>query len=171
MTFLYRAEVLAIAPRHELSPTLVMAVALQESWSPLWKTAMPAAYRYEPLFWSRYMAGKPEWDGANPFRVSASYGLMQVMFPTAVRHGYARTDAPEGLMVPTVGLEYGCRELAACLAWSRGDVDAGLAAYNGGRTANNAPGVTPKRNQKYVDAVRAWLRLIDAGSVRFTQEG
>ncbi len=159
MRFWYRAEVEAVASRHGLDPDVVEAICLTES------SGETIAYRYEPLFWSRYMQGKPAWDGANPKRVSASYGLMQVMFPVAVEMGMPRTDAPESLCVPVVGLEYGCRVLVDRLQWSHGDLLAALASYNGGKTADNAPGVEKKRNQQYVGKVLVWLAKVQAGDI------
>ena len=145
MKFWYRAEVEIIANRHALTPDLVQAVCLVES------SGLTTAYRPEPAFWERYLKGKPEWDGANPARVSASYGLMQVMFPVAVEHGMARTEPPEYLFVPLIGLDYGCRVLAKRIEWARGDVRAALASYNGGQVGN-APG-GPLRNAAYADKV------------------
>jgi soluble lytic murein transglycosylase-like protein len=155
VTFPYRAEAHAIASTMGLDPDLVIAVALVES------SGRTYAYRYEPAFWRRYLAGRPEWDGANPERVSASYGLMQVMFPVAIEVGYPRADPPEYLFVPTIGLTYGCRKLAETLKWSGGDIPAGLAAYNGGKTQDNTPGVHPKRNQTYVDKVLAMRKALE----------
>lgn len=158
MRFYYRPEVQIMADRHELSADLIEAVCMVES------SGETHAYRYEQGFWDRYMKGKPEWDGANPSRVSASYGLMQVMFSTAVDHGMARTEPPEYLFVPLIGLEYGCRVLARRLRhWAEGDLRAALASYNGGTTTDNAPGVHPKRNEAYVNKVMAQLgRIQDA---------
>lgn len=155
--FWYRAEVAAIADQHQLDADVVTAMCFQES------NGKTHAYRYEPKFWMRYMANKPEWDGANPERVSSSYGLMQVMFPVAVELGFKRDDPPEHLFVPIVGLTYGCRKLREVLAWAKGDLPAALAAYNGGKTPDNRPGVTPKRNQIYVDQV-----LLKLSKVRMT---
>lgn len=153
-TFHYRAEVHAIASQHQLDPDLVTAVCLTESGG------RTSAYRYEPGFWLRYMAKDPRWDGAVPERVSASYGLMQVMYPVALEHGMPRQDPPEHLFIPVYGLQYGCRKLREVLAWAKGDVAAALAAYNGGKTRDNAPGVTPKRNQLYVDKVLMALVVV-----------
>jgi soluble lytic murein transglycosylase-like protein len=155
--FYYRAEVQTIADRYLLDPDLVQAVCLTES------SGLTAAYRYEPDFWLRYLNGKPQWDGAVPQRVSASYGLMQVMYPVALEQGYDRNDPPEHLFLPLVGLEFGCRKLREVLAWARGDVDAALAAYNGGKTADNKSGVMPKRNQLYVDKVLFNLGKVKSG--------
>lgn len=164
--FWYRAEALAIAGRHGLDPELVIAVCLHESIDYVTKQrGVACAFRHEPGFWLRYMAHKPEWDGAVPMRVSSSYGLMQVMFTTALDHGFPRKDPPEMLFVPTINLEYGCRVLASCMAWAKGDTAAALAAYNGGKTADNGPGVPKKRNQVYVDSVLLWLARVRAGEV------
>jgi soluble lytic murein transglycosylase-like protein len=157
--FYYRAEVATIAGTHRLDADLVTAVCLQES------AGKTSAYRHEPRFWLRYMADKPEWDGAIPDRVASSYGLMQVMFTTALQFGYPRHEAPEMLFVPIVGLQYGCRVLADRMAWAKGDVSAALASFNGGKTADNQPGVARKRNQTYVDGVQLWLARVAAGDV------
>ena len=157
--FWYRAEATAIADRHQLDPDLVVTVCLVES------AGKTHAYRFEPNFWLRYMAGKPQWDGANPERVSASYGLMQVLYVVALEQGFSRDEAPEHLFVPVVGLEYGCRKLREVLEWSGGDVPAALAAYNGGKTADNGPAVEEKRNQRYVDKALAQLVRVQAGEV------
>lgn len=159
MRFWFRAETHAIAARHRLDPDLVTAVCLVESGG------RTSAYRYEPAFWMRYLAGKVEWEGENPERVSASYGLLQVMYPVARELGYPRSEAPEGLFVPTCGLEYGCRTLADRMAWAKGDTQAALAAYNGGKSKDNGPGVAAKRNQAYVNKVLVMLAKVHAGEV------
>jgi len=145
MVTAYRAEIETAAKAHALDPDLVEALVLVES------AGQTHAYRYEPNFWVKYMAARPEWKGQNPKRVSASYGLMQVMFVVAVEVGYTARD-PEHLFVPSIGLEYGCRKLAELLRWSQGDVPQALAAYNGGRGGN---ATRPFRNQPYVDLVVA----------------
>lgn len=159
MRFWYRADVVLMADRHDLDPQLVEALVLTES------AGRADAFRSEPAFWDRYMKDKPEWDGANPRRVSASYGLCQVMFPTAVDFGMSRTDPPEYLFVPLINLESGCRILRDRFRWSRGDVASALASYNGGKTPDNAPSAHPKRNQLYVNKVQGWLERIKRGEV------
>jgi soluble lytic murein transglycosylase-like protein len=156
MKFHYRAETYAIAERHGLDHELVIAIAMVES------SGRTYAYRYEPGFWMRYLAGKREWDGSNPERVSASYGLMQVMFPVAIECGYPKGDPPEYLFVPIVGIEFGCRKLRELLTWAKGDQAAALAAYNGGKKGN-APSASPKRNHEYVAKVRFTLDQVKAG--------
>jgi soluble lytic murein transglycosylase-like protein len=147
----YRAEIEAAAREHGLDADLVEAVVLTES------AGLTHAYRFEPDFFRRYMEGKPQWIGANPRRVSASYGLTQVMFPVAVELGYV--GEPEGLFVPSVALDVGCQKLAELLKWSGGNVDQALAAYNGGKGNWNAP-----KPQQYVTKVKAALLQVKHGS-------
>jgi soluble lytic murein transglycosylase-like protein len=64
------------------------------------------------------------------------------------------------LFVPSVALDIGCLKLASLLKWSDGNVDAALAAYNGGRVGNAKP---PYRNASYVNKVRAALLQVKHG--------
>ncbi len=146
----YRAEIEAISARFHLDPDLVEAIVMTES------SGKTNAYRFEPAFWQRYMKDKPQWDGANAERVSSSYGLMQVMYPVALEHGF-NENAPEYLFVPTIGLFWGCTHLRALLDWSTQNVNQALAAYNGGKGGNST---TPYRNQYYVDKVRENLERL-----------
>jgi soluble lytic murein transglycosylase-like protein len=153
MTTLYRAEIVAAAAAHDLDPDLVEAIVLTES------SGQTDAFRFEPGFYARYLQGRPAYAGANPRRISSSYGLMQVMAVVAAEHGL--TGDPEQLFVPGVGLEYGCRHLRMLLDWAHGDVAAACAAYNGGK-GGNAPG-GPLRNEGYVRKVRtAHARVVAA---------
>lgn len=149
----YRREIEKAAEAHHLDADLVEAVVLVES------SGKTYAYRYEPAFFARYLAYDEDYAGKNPERVSASYGLMQVMFPVAVEVGYAFED-PEHLFVPSIGLAIGCEKLAQLLAWAKGDQTRALAAYNGGKVGNTAP---PFRNQPYADKVLAALERVRAG--------
>ena len=141
----YRQEIEAAAARFGLDPDLVEAIVLTES------AGKTHAYRYEPQFWAKYLAPKPEWQHEHPERVSASYGLMQVLYVVAKEVGF-KQSAPEYLFVPDIGLEFGCRKLRQLLDWSKGNREQALAAYNGGKKANTKP---PYRNQTYVNRVLA----------------
>lgn len=143
MKFWYTAEVASAARKHGLDPKVVQAVCMVES------SGRTSAYRYEPTFWNKYLQHNPQWQNANPYRVSSSYGLMQCLFVVATEMGYA--GPPEQLFVPEIGLEWGCRKLESLLKWSGGNLDQALAAYNGGKKGNGAP---PYRNAFYVEKVR-----------------
>lgn len=120
----YRALIEQIAPQFKVDPNLLEAVVIAES------NGCTDAFRYEPAFYEHYLKGKPEWLAWNPRRVSSSYGLAQVMFPTAKQYGFG--DLPELLFIPDVGLTFGCQHLAKMLAWAEDDIRKALAAYNGG---------------------------------------
>lgn len=149
----YRAEIEAAAAKHGLQADLIEAQVLVES------AGLTDAFRYEPQFWKAYLMNKPEYQAANPRRVSSSYGLMQCMYVVAKELGF--TGEPELLFVPTVGLEWGCAKLAELLDWARAvnpgapmevRVRSALAAYNGGK-GGNAPDAVPDRNGAYADRV------------------
>lgn len=158
----YRREVEAAAASHGIDPDVLEALVEQESggWA--------SAFRHEPAFWKRYLQGNPAYAKRNPREVSSSYGLCQVMYPTAVEHGF--TGKPWELFDPVVGLEWGARVLERLIAWADGlytGVEAersaevlrsALAAYNGGRGGNAPTG--PLRNRAYADQVLARLRRI-----------
>jgi soluble lytic murein transglycosylase-like protein len=121
-----------IAAAHDLDPALVCAVVEQESaWNP-W------ALRYEPAFLSRYVAplytaGKL--TATEAYARSMSWGLMQVMGQVAREHGFDGDSLAE-LCDPVVGVDFGCRILAARLVRARGDANAALLAWNGGANSN-----------------------------------
>lgn len=146
----YRLLLERAAAAHHLDPDLVQAVVLTES------SGLTSAYRYEQGFWDRYLKGKPPWKTQEPRRVSASYGLMQVMWPVAVELGCTEPD-PEYLFVPSIGLKWGCRKLKTELEWAGGDVEKALIAYNGGR---GSAASKPYPNQAYADKVLARLATL-----------
>lgn len=133
----YRPQIVLAATRHHLDPDLVDALVQKES------TGRFYAYRYEPDFFQDYLASKPEYRDRNPYEVSASFGLMQVMYTTALEHGFV--GDPWDLFSPTRNLEIGCTILASLLTWARTHVPGSssneqiamrrlaLGAYNGGR--------------------------------------
>ena len=118
----------SIAMAHSLEPALICAVIEQES---AWNTW---AVRYEPIFLSRYVAplytaGKL--SATEAYTRSMSWGLMQVMGQVARESGFGEPSLVE-LCDPPVGIEWGCRLIAARLARAHGDVAAALLAWNGG---------------------------------------
>lgn len=87
-----------------------------------------------------------------------SYGLLQLMGGVARELGYA--DYLSRLVEPKLGLEFGCRKLAA-IKQKYGDVKEDIAAaYNHGSAEKLLSGMY--FNQKYVDAVMSAYRDISA---------
>lgn len=121
----YRSQIETAAHFYKIDPDLVEAIVVCES------SGQSDAFRHEPGFWKRYLQTLPEYQSANPRRVSSSYGLMQVMFSTAKLYGFIKD--PEYLFVPSVNLDFGCQHLAKLLRWADGDVEKACAAYNGGQ--------------------------------------
>lgn len=138
----YTREIAAAAARFGLDAEFLEGQVVVES------SGHTDAFRFESGFYERYLRNKPEWAGANPRRISSSYGLLQLMFPVAKECGYI--GEPEGLFVPSVGLEWGARYLRSLLDWAEGDLTRALAAYNGGKGAAMKH---PYPTQAYVDRV------------------
>lgn len=158
----FRPEIEIAAAQHGLDPDLIQAIVEQES-SYRW-----FAYRFEPEFFARYLKSNPMYAHRDPKEVSASFGLMQVLFTTAIEHGFA--GKPWELFHPDVALDLGCRHLASLMTWARslytglagGEQSAvtraALASYNGGKQKNNPNG--PLRNGAYADQVMTRYRRI-----------
>jgi soluble lytic murein transglycosylase-like protein len=154
----FRADIEGAAAVHGLDPDVVEGIVMQESAGRWW------AYRYEPAFFTRYLAGHPLYRDRDPREVSASYGLMQVMFTTAIENGFK--GEPWALFDPAVSLDLGCHHLAHLIARLRGKwtgpilsgesivLRSALASYNGGLTGND-PDMVPDRNHAYAEAVLA----------------
>lgn len=156
----YRPLITEAAKAQGLEPVVVEAVVAQES------SYQANAYRFEPAFWARYLAYHDDYKDRLPARVSASYGLMQIMYPTA-RELDPRLEDPEVLFVPAVNLRLGCVLLAKLAAWAATERDEALhlrrvlGAYNGGR--GNWHAIAPQRYAAEVIARVESLRAMRVG--------
>jgi soluble lytic murein transglycosylase-like protein len=119
----YRPNIEFAATQAGIDPDLLEALVITES------SGQADAFRFEPGFYKRYLEGKPEWAGQIPRRISSSYGLCQIMLPTARQYGF-RAE-PEMLFLPDVNLALGAKILAR-LIQQFGDIEDALQAYNGG---------------------------------------
>jgi soluble lytic murein transglycosylase-like protein len=128
----FRDEILKAAKRHNVDPDLIEAIVWQES------SGYPSAYRFEPAYWERYCKNDDRFVGEEPRRIAASYGLMQLMYPTALGLGY--TGTPEGLFEIPVNLDLGAKLVARLLQQYPGQRVLALAAYNGGPGGTTRPG-------------------------------
>jgi soluble lytic murein transglycosylase-like protein len=128
----YRSQILKAAEFHNVDPDLIEAIVWQES------SGYPSAYRYEPAYWERYCKNDPRFAHEEPRRIAASYGLMQLMYPTALSLGY--TGTPEGLFEIEVNLDLGTKLVAQLLQRYHGQRLLALAAYNGGPGGTTRPG-------------------------------
>jgi soluble lytic murein transglycosylase-like protein len=127
-----KTELIALARTtansHTLDPSLVCAIVEQESgWNP-W------ALRYEPTFFTRYVAPLVEAQNLSTTESNAratSWGLMQVMGQVAREHSFVGRSLAE-LCDPATGLVTGCQILSSKLSAARGNVDQALLLWNGG---------------------------------------
>ena len=140
----YDSDIKFYAERANIDPILVTAVVLTES------NGKAHAYRYEDGYYHAYIEHNTKYKDMSKDRISASYGLMQIMFLTAVDYGFPIHSAPEELFLPATNLIYGCKILRSLLTWAGGDVNKALCAYNGGRGATARE---PYPNQAYADKV------------------
>jgi soluble lytic murein transglycosylase-like protein len=148
--------------RYNVKKLLLKSIAICES------SLDPKAYRFEPLYWERYMKDKPEWADKDPKVVSASYGLFQVMYPVAVALGFV--GSPEELCDPMTNALLAAklmRQLIDKVVKARvcdqfywlAPLHVSICRYNGGGWKNpDESGVL--RNQKYLRKVlKQWGEL------------
>ena len=140
------------AKKNRLDKVLLMAVIEVES------AGDPKAYRFEPAFWERYLKNNDDWKDRDAKEVSASYGLMQLMYTTAWGLGW-RGDGPD-LYEPVINIKLGAKllhDLIKSIAKSPDNslwpIDIALARYNGGYKNNPDP-EGRLRNQGYLDKVK-----------------
>lgn len=153
---LWRSHIERAAAEHAIEPVKLAAVVWQESNGGV--RLLPGdglvyhprfLYRYEPRYWDRYCGptskswpeyAPPKGCEGGPLletwkrRIAASYGLCQIMYPTAVwlLGAGAEPFEPEELLDPGWSCELGARLLRLHLRQGLSWRDA-LAAYNTGR--------------------------------------
>lgn len=119
------------AAAQSLEPALVCAIVEQESaWNP-W------AMRYEPAFFSKYVAPlytNNKITATEAYARGFSWGLMQVMGQVARESGF---DAQflSALCDPEQALAVGCKVLRKKFDAANGDTTRALLAWNGGANA------------------------------------
>jgi len=124
-----------------LEPVLVCSIIEQESaWNP-W------AMRYEPAFFTKYVAPlytNNKVSATEAYARGFSWGLMQVMGQVARENGF---DAPflSVLCDPEQGLAIGCRIFRKKFDAMAGDTTRALQAWNGGANPTYAAQVLARR--------------------------
>lgn len=155
MRTFYRKEIAAAAEKYQLDPLLVEAIVLQESGG------NTDAFRFERDLWNRLLKPQKFYNGKNPRRVSSSYGLLQILYCTAIDRGFSKDLPPELLFVPETGLDYGCKHLRVIIdrigaTYAQATPEqqrlAVLASYNGGF---QSPFALRPRNADYAKRVMA----------------
>jgi len=135
-----------------IQPWMLKAIAAWES------RLIAGAFRFkrsELRFYGRYIEGKTEWRAHryydHPEIIAASYGLMQIMFPTALwmaRRGPGANPFGEGerepdfwlVFDPAINVDLGARYYRYQLDRYEGDQRLALCAYNAGSVRRNSAG-------------------------------
>lgn len=152
MTDQYDPIFARVGAEMSVDPALLKAIAISES-SLNWM-----AYRFgrgERRFYQRYIQGKREWETHpyydQPQIIAASWGLMQLLYTTAVMVGFPREGAWYDLLNPDRNIRLGA-SYYKLLSDRYGNASSALAAYNAG-TARINPETGKFQNQWYVDRV------------------
>ena len=140
------AQLLALVRRaaaaQSLDPGLVCAVVEQESGWNSW------AMRYEPLFFSKYVASlytNNEIAATEAYARGFSWGLMQVMGQVAREAGFDALFL-SAMCDPEQGLAVGCKVLRKKFDAMAGDTTRALLAWNGGGNSAYAAQVLARRS-------------------------
>jgi hypothetical protein len=169
-----RAQIVSAARARGLNPDLVEAVVLVESggnpyaWNPephyryLWNVATRSPFRkmtqderlseIPPIDFPTLAGDRDQEFWAQ----QASWGLMQIMGAVAREAGFVGPYLPQ-LVDPVLNLQVGTKLLLGHILHFNGDLEKGIAAYNGGRGGYDLP--APVR---YAQKVLARLRIVEA---------
>src|SRR6266571_2881329 len=130
------------AAAQSLDPALVCAVIEQESgWNP-W------AIRYEPAFFSKYVASlytNNKISASEAYARGFSWGLMQVMGQVARETGFDALFL-SAMCDPEQGLAVGCKVLRKKFDAAAGGTTHALVAWNSGGNPNYAAQVLARRS-------------------------
>lgn len=93
-----------IKPLHIPFAHALALIQTESGWKPL-------AHRPEPAYFRKYLEGKQPWVNNRWYPdidiISSSYGLTQIMYPTAVQLGFPQDVNPEELYDVDVNLKFG----------------------------------------------------------------
>ena len=144
-----------MAKKYGLKKLFLKAVAICES------SLDTTAYRYEPAFWKRYLKDNPEWKNREQTEVSASYGLMQLMYTTAWGLGFRGSG--EDLYDPVINVELidNIKKNRIHFNTPFNPLSVAMARYNGGSYKNpDKEGWV--RNDKYMRRVfKEYQKLLE----------
>jgi hypothetical protein len=146
------------AAMFKVEAAVLKAIAMQESGL-VW-----ISYRFgksERRFYRKYIEGKPEWMKhryyTEPKVIAASWGLMQIMYTTAVQMGLPREAPWHTIMEPETNILLGARYYANQMD-RYGNASAAIAAYNAG-SPRVVEGTNRFENQDYVDKVWRFVEV------------
>lgn len=140
-----------IGAEEGVEPWVLKAIAHAESGQD-WM-----AYRHsqgEKAFYRKRIKGRADWTGHRyynqPEIIAASWGLMQVLYTTAIMYGFPREGCPWDLLQPETNVRIAARYLKALMdRWPH--ISSAVSAYNAGTPRLTDGGKF--QNQGYVDKV------------------
>lgn len=164
----YEQPIRAASEQHQVPIPVILATIATES------SGNADAYRYEPAFYRRYLKDKAPWTQnpyyGDPERISASYGLMQIMYTTAYNAGFR--GKPEDLYDPATGIDAGTAYIASAPQRRQHQWDPPkiACAYNAGSvrpTKKNAWGMHyhPGHLDRWIPAYNSAVALVGAAPV------
>ena len=148
-------EVDEVCMKVGISQSLILAMITKES------NGNPNAKRKEPRYRSEYVDKNPKWltysreKNVSLEDIATSYGLMQMMFPTAYGYG---CKSIEQALDPYQSIRFGAAHMKTLLD-KYGDMGEALAAYNGGK--GGAAAWRAKRNTDAVMYAKDVLRMYE----------
>lgn len=149
----YQDKIETYCIKYNIDPILGKAIIMTES------SFVERAYRYEPDFYRRYILGKGEYIDHPCYReekrISASYGLMQIMYTSALEEGF-KSPIPEDLYDVNNNLNYGFKHLAKKIKLY--GLIFGILSYNSGSPKNKNGNPEDEPNFKYLIKVSKYYR-------------
>lgn len=145
----FDSEIQVYAGKVDVPPALIKAIiTCESSWDSF-------AYRPEITFWEKYIRHNPKYQ-SHPLKDQwvcwGSWGLMQLLFSTALDLGYKETH-PWRLCYPLINIELGAKYLAS--RYSKfGEWSKAISAYNAGSPTD--------KNKSYVEKVTKWWDRYEA---------
>jgi soluble lytic murein transglycosylase-like protein len=127
---LYKEPIDTVAEDLDIPKELILATIATES------AGQAQAKRYEPAFYERYIRNNKKYKHLpwfdEPERISSSYGLMQIMYTTALAMGFPEELEPEDLCDPYTNIHFGCLYVLHQKAQTNLEPIKVTAAYNAG---------------------------------------
>lgn len=169
----FQDPILTASQKYHVPVPVIIATISTES------SGNPNAYRYEPLFYKRYIKNQKQWKNSpyyrSPRRISASYGLMQIMYTTAYRVGFR--GQPDDLYDPAINIDAGAAYIASAyqVKHHKWDPPKIACAYNAGNvraTAKNDWGMFhhPGHLDRWIPSYNGAIEVVDSSEAAVSSQ-
>lgn len=150
----FKELIMQAGEKHQISPTLISAIIMQESAGEPWSYRFEPEVKYEVSISLYSKKLHISMDTERNFQ-HCSWGLMHIMGFKARELGFEE-HLPQ-LLLPSYGLDWGCRALAG-FSKKYNRLQDVIVSYNSG-----SPQLLPNglyKNQSYLDGVVAWMKMV-----------